>query len=226
MIKHNSPYLYQEITRIDSDSGRKYATPSGHLPSVTTILAATKATESIEKLENWRKRVGEKAANDVTTEASNVGTLMHSILEHWLLNEELKVGNNLIHRQSKMMAGKIIENIAPHISELWGSEIKLYYPHLYAGTCDGICLWDGTPAIIDFKQTNKPKQETWIDDYKNQIVAYALAHNELYGTNIKEGHIIMCSRDGQYQQFDLLEKDFNYWEDKWLSRIEQYYSSI
>lgn len=225
MIKHNPPYLYPELTRIESDSGRQYVTPTGNLPSVTTILAATKSADSVEKLDNWRKRVGEKSANEITKDASNVGTLMHSILEHWLLNEELKVGNNLIHRQSKMMAEKIIENISPHITELWGSEIKLYYPQLYAGTCDGICIWDETPAIIDFKQTNKTKQESWIGDYKNQIVAYSLAHNELYGTNIKEGHIIMCSRDGNYQQFDLLEKDYNYWEDQWLGRVEQFYST-
>lgn len=224
MIKQTNPFQYTELSRIESDNGRQYVTPTGNLPSVTTILSATKSAESVEKLDNWRNRIGENNAKQITKEASDVGTLVHSIMEHWMLGLDFTIGNNLIHRQAKMMAEKIKQNISPHIDELWGSEVKLYYPDLYAGTCDGICVWNGTPAIIDFKQTNKPKKESWIDDYKNQIVAYAMAHNKLYGTNIKEGHIIMCSRNGDYQQFDLMSSDYDFWEDKWLDRIEQYYS--
>jgi genome maintenance exonuclease 1 len=123
-----------------------------------------------------------------------------------------------------MMAEKVKENISPYISEIWGSEVNLYYPDLYAGTADLVGMWKGKPAILDFKQTNKPKKIEYVTDYYLQLTAYALAHNELYGTNIKEGHILMCSRDLDYQQFDLLPDDFSYWEDQFLSKLEEYYN--
>lgn len=224
MITYNKLYQYAELPRVDSPLGRKYNTPSGKLPSVTTILSATKPKESKEKLENWRRRVGNLEATKITTEAANVGTILHSCLEHWALGKEYDPGNNLIHRQAKQMAEKIKENIFPNITEIWGSEINLYYPDLYAGTTDLIGLWNGNPSIMDFKQTNKPKKIEYVTDYFLQLTAYSLAHNEIYGTDIKEGHIIMCSRDLQFQQFDLTPENFNYWEDQWLLRLETYYN--
>ena len=76
---------------------------------------------------------------------------------------------------------------------------------------------------MDFKQTNKPKKKEWVEDYFLQLVAYSEAHNEVYGTNIREGHIFMCSRDLNYQQFDLEPTHYQYWLDQWLARVEQYY---
>ncbi len=224
MITHNPIYNYQPLQRVDSTDGRRYNTPTGYLPSVTTILSATKSEESKQKLQEWKKRVGASEADRITKEASNVGTIMHSILEHWVLNKEYDPGNNMIHTQAKMMADKVKENIYPFISEIWGSEVNLYYPDLYAGTTDLVGMWKGKPAILDFKQTNKPKKEEHVEDYYLQLTSYALAHNELYGTDIKEGHILMCSRELQYQQFDLLPENFSYWEDKLLARLELFYS--
>ena len=224
MITYNPLYNYQPLHRIDSDNGRKYNTPTGNLPSVTTILSATKSEESKQMLQKWKDRVGESEAKRITAEASNVGTIMHSILENWVLNKEYDPGNNLIHRQAKMMADEVKKNISPFISEVWGSEVNLYYPDLYAGTTDLVGMWKGKPAILDFKQTNKPKKLEHVTDYYLQLTAYALAHNELYGTDIKEGHILMCSRDLQYQQFDLLPENFNYWEDQLLAKLEIYYN--
>lgn len=224
MITYNPQYNYQPLLRIDSDTGRKYNTPTGNLPSVTTILSATKSEESKQMLQKWKDRVGESEAKRITAEASNVGTIMHSILENWVLNKEYDPGNNLIHRQAKMMADEVKKNISPFISEIWGSEVNLYYPDLYAGTTDLVGMWKGKPAILDFKQTNKPKKLEHVTDYYLQLTAYALAHNELYGTDIKEGHILMCSRDLQYQQFDLLPENFNYWEDQLLAKLEIYYN--
>jgi genome maintenance exonuclease 1 len=224
MITYNPQYNYTPLNRIDSDNGRKYNTPTGNLPSVTTILSATKSQESKQKLQQWRNRVGDAEATKITNEAANVGTIMHGILEHWVLGKEHDPGNNVIHRQAKMMAEKVKENISPYISEIWGSEVNLYYPDLYAGTADLVGMWKGKPAILDFKQTNKPKKIEYVTDYYLQLTAYALAHNELYGTNIKEGHILMCSRDLDYQQFDLLPDDFSYWEDQFLSKLEEYYN--
>ena len=63
---------------------------------------------------------------------------------------------------------------------------------LYAGTTDCIGLWNGKLAILDFKQTNKPKKREWVDDYFCQLTAYAQAHNEMFDTEINTGVILMC----------------------------------
>ena len=121
------------------------------------------------------------------------------------------------------MATQIKDHALANINEIWGSEVALYHPKIYAGTTDLVGVFKGEECIMDFKQTNKPKKEEWVDDYKLQLTAYALAHSEIYGTNIQEGHVFMCSRDGQYQHFDLWPEDFKAWESKWWDRVYMYY---
>jgi genome maintenance exonuclease 1 len=121
------------------------------------------------------------------------------------------------------MATVIIENALSHVNEIWSMEQSLYYPGLYSGTTDLVGEYKGNPAIMDYKQTNKPKKEEWVEDYYLQLMAYALAHNEVYGTEIREGHIFMCSRDLQYQQFDLTPDNWNKYKDMWLAKLEEYY---
>lgn len=223
MITYNPQYNYTPLNRIDSDNGRKYNTPTGNLPSVTTILSATKSQESKQKLQQWRNRVGDAEATKITNEAANVGTIMHGILEHWVLGKEHDPGNNVIHRQAKMMAEKVKENISPYISEIWGSEVNLYYPDLYAGTADLVGLWKGKPAILDFKQTNKPKKREWIEDYFLQLSAYAMAHDALHDTNITQGAIFMCSREGEFQLFETSDVEFEFWKQEWTHRVSKFY---
>jgi hypothetical protein len=223
MLQINSPYPYQEIKRKQVDGKRLYATESGPLPSVTTILDKTKPREKREALANWKKRVGDKEAQRIVTEAANVGTVMHNILEYWVKNEDYDPGNNVVHRQAKAMAQVVKEHVQPNLNEVWGSEVNLYYPGLYAGTTDLLGVWKGQPAIMDFKQTNKPKKREWIEDYFLQGAAYSLAHNALYETDIKSIAIFMCSRDCQWQLFEVKADEFQFWADKWAARVEQFY---
>jgi hypothetical protein len=216
-------HQYQEAKQINDPVTRKrvYQTPAGEkLPSVTTILSATKdQTHLIE----WRKRVGEEKARQITTEAAGIGTAMHANLERFLCGLQRQPGNNPVHVQANKMADVIIENGLSKMSEVWAMEQSLYFPGLYSGTTDLVGVFDGHPAICDHKQTNKPKKEEWVEDYYIQLVAYAMAHNEVYGTDIKHGHIFMCSRDLQYQQFDLTPDNWNKYEDLWLQKVEEYY---
>jgi genome maintenance exonuclease 1 len=175
-------------------------------------------------LNEWKKRVGEEKARQITTEASGVGTAMHSNLERFLVGMQRQPGNNPVHVQANKMADEIIRKGLSDVNEFWAIEQSLYFPGLYSGTTDLVAVYKGNPSICDYKQSNRPKKEEWVEDYYIQLVAYILAHNEVYGTDMKEGHIFMCCRDLTYQQFDLLPKDFNMWQDKWLSRIEQFYN--
>lgn len=228
-------YEYKILQRDESTGKRLYACPDGSkVPSVTTILDKTKPAEAREALANWKKAVGEAKAQQITTEAANRGTRMHTYLENFIKGEQLKESvSNPYAQQSLVMAKKVIEVGFPEVKEVWGSEVPLYFPELYAGTTDCVGIHDGDESILDFKQTNKPKKLEWIDDYFLQLTAYALAHNEIHGTNIRKGVIMMCVRppeiapgqwgEPQYQQFILEPKDFDYWTNRWCDRVEQYY---
>ena len=218
------------------DGQRLYATPDGkRLPSVTTILERTKPEESRRALAEWKRRVGTEQAQKITTEAANRGTRMHTYLEHYVKTGELKpAGTNPFAWPSHQMAMTVIDQGLKNVTEFWGVEIPLYFPSLYAGTSDGAGIHMGDEAILDYKQTNKPKREEWIDDYKLQLVAYALAHNEVYGTRIRKGVVLMCVRPDldaqyniikppQYQEFLLKPEDFDHWEQEWWRRLELYY---
>lgn len=224
-----SKYPYETLTRTDTPNGRRYLTPDGEkLPSVTTILDKTKSAESKAALQNWRKRVGEQQAQEITTEAAGRGTRMHKYLENYVESGDLgQPGSNPYSQQSHKMATVIVETyMKEHLHETWGSEVALYYPGLYAGTCDLTGSWMGKPAILDFKQTNKPKKREWIDDYFCQLAAYSAAHDELYNTNIDQGVVLMCSAEFQPQLFEINGSEFQKYKDMWFARVEQYYASI
>ena len=228
-------FVYTPLSRDESTGKRLYACPDGHkVPSVTTVLDKTKPAESRIALANWRKSVGDKRATEITTEAANRGTRMHTFLEIYIKGDVLRESvSNPYAQQSLVMAKKVIEQGFPLIEEVWGSEVPLYFPGLYAGTTDCVGIHAGDESILDFKQTNKPKKREYIDDYFIQLTAYACAHNEVHGTNIRKGVILMCVKpdeispgawaEPQYQEFILEPKDFDYWSTKWYDRVEQYY---
>ena len=228
-------YTYKKLARDESTGKRLYATPEGHkVPSVTTILDKTKPAETRIALANWRKAVGEKKAQEITTEAANRGTRMHKYLEDYVTQGFLSdPGSNPFSQQSHKMADCIIKQGFGPVSEVWGNEVPLYFPELYAGTTDCVGVHNGEQSILDYKQTNKPKKLEYIDDYFIQLTAYALAHNEVHGTNIRKGVILMCVKpaeiapmqwgEPQYQEFILEPKDFDYWTERWCKRVEEYY---
>ena len=218
-------YDYKEIKKKSVEGRRLYACPDGNaVASVTTILDATKDKTHLIA---WRIRVGETKAREITTEAAGVGTRMHKYLEDYVESGEWPTpGSNPYAQQAHKMAEQVKEQALVDIDEIWGSEVQLYHPKIYAGTTDLVGSYNGNACIMDFKQTNKPKKKEWVEDYYLQLTAYALAHNELYGTDIKEGHVFMCSRDLQYQQFDLWPDEFAEWESKWWDRVYEYYDKF
>lgn len=233
----NPRFDYAPLSRESVNGRRLYATPDGErLPSVTTILDATKPEEKRAALQAWRNRVGHEQAQQITTEAANRGTLMHTYLEHYVRTGELRErGSNPFSWASHAMAATVIDRGLDRVDEFWGVEVPLYFPSIYAGTTDCVGIHQGQEAIMDFKQTNRPKREEWIDDYKLQLCAYAEAHNQVYGTNIRKGVVLMCVKpaldsathavlaEPEYQEFVIEGQDFEYWRDQWWRRVEQYY---
>jgi hypothetical protein len=224
-------FAYKNCKQINLEGKRVYVTPDGEsLPSVTTILSKTKDMTAINE---WRNRIGHEKANQITKEASGVGTAMHANIERFLAGMERQPGNNPVHVKANAMANQIILNGLCKVNEVWAMEQSLYYPGLYSGTTDLVGVYDGEPAIMDHKQTNKPKKAEWVEDYKLQMVAYMLAHNEVYGTDIRRGVVFMCSRGDDhvkiggelYQQFDLFPHEFTKYRDMWLEKVQDYYDN-
>ena len=161
---------------------------------------------------------------------------MHTYLENYVKDGVLKeAGSNPYSWASRAMAQTVIDQGLCNVDEYWGLEVPLYFPDVYAGTTDCVGIHKGAEAILDFKQSNKPKKEEWIDDYKLQLCAYAEAHNEVYGTNIRKGVVLMAVKpdtddmgnvksDPVYQEFVIEGDDFEHWRQQWWRRVEEYYT--
>lgn len=228
-------YNYTPLNRTTVEGKRHYSLPDGSkVPSVTTILDRTKPAEAREALAKWRKAIGEERAQQITTEAANRGTRMHAYLESYILMDDLKpLPTNPFAHPSWFMAAEVILKGLCNVDEFWGSEVPVYYSGLYAGTTDCIGVWKGRPAILDFKQSNKPKKREYIEDYFLQLAAYAQAHNHTYGTNIRDGVILMAVQpklleDGtystpEYLEFEVSGDEFDHWSNEWTKRVELYY---
>tara|TARA_R100000773_G_C4200479_1_gene103143 strand:+ start:110 stop:766 length:657 start_codon:yes stop_codon:yes gene_type:complete len=208
-------YPYKHYNRFSDEKGRKYLVDNIKVPSVTTILSRTK---DMTQLNDWRRRVGNAEADKIMNQASTIGTEMHKVLEYSLNGQGYF---NMMDEGTKprMMAKTILENIK--LDEIWGNEVSLEYKNMFAGTCDLTAMAYGKPSIIDWKQSNRPKKEEWVDDYKHQLGAYYLAHTLNYGP-IEQGVIAICTRDLQYQEFRLSEADLQEYADKFLERVEKF----
>mgnify|MGYP003133295223 FL=1 len=217
-------YVYPKSTRESIQGLRHYAIDGSEekLPSVTTVLSKTKSKEDSESIQRWIKRVGEKEADKIKNEAAARGTAMHKYLEDLILGQRSLDLTNL-GQQAQRMAEVIVERGLNDCSEIYGTEAVLFYPGLYAGSCDLVAKYKDKVSIIDFKQTNKPKQREWIGDYFLQMAAYGMAHDAVYGTSIEQGVIMMCSKDGYYQQFVIEGKEFRQAKHGFLARLNQFY---
>ena len=222
-MKWSNKFNYPKSSRSLEDGYRKYLLGDNKLPSVTTILSATKSEEEKAALANWISRVGVKESNKIKTEASSRGTFMHTYIEEFLrgrINESFFESNE----QYKNMAKEIIEKgINGKLEEIYGMEETLYYPEQYAGTADLIGVYQGKNVIIDFKQANKPKKTDYIQDYFLQLGAYTLAHDAVHGTKMKAGIILLCTKDILFQEFKIEGAELEIYQNLFLGRVKKFY---
>ena len=220
-MKKSNKYKYIQGKQItDHETGKRiYDINNSRLPSVTTILAATKNQQF---LKDWKAKVGEQEADRSKNLSSKRGTSMHKFLEHHILgtgyDDLTEIG-----QEAGSMAKKIIEiGLAP-VEEYYGSEVMLHYPGLYAGSTDLVCLHNDLETIVDFKQSNRPKKKEWIEDYYLQTAAYTLAHNHVYKSQIRQVVIMICTPDLYYQEFKMQDHDLRSYQHKFLKRLNMYH---
>lgn len=211
-------FPYPKLLQVNTETGRHYEIEGKKwkLPSVTTILSKTK---DLTPIENWKKNVGEEKAAEIVKFSIDLGTPMHKNIEDYLNDKPMESGSLL----SKMMTNVLIKKAVPNMDEVWGTEVQLYMPEMYAGTADIIFIHKGIPCIGDFKNSRKIKDEDMIADYKCQLAAYSLCHNTLFNTNIQKGVIMLVTHDGVYQEFVFEGKKFQECVDMWLTRLDLFY---
>jgi len=225
-MKHNNKFIYPKSMREVINGKRHYnINEKEKLPSVTTIISATQSADKTASLAAWRVRVGEDQAARIVDTAGARGTAMHKILEKYILKDGY-IDLTTVGREAHNMAIRVIEQGLCNVTEYYGLEATLYYPGLYAGATDMIAIHKGDEAIIDFKQTNKPKKREWIEDYCLQLAAYAMAHNFIYKTEITKGVIMMCSKDNFYQEFIIQGLEFRKYMHMFLKKVDQYYKEL
>ena len=220
----NKKFTYPPSTRSLVDGKRHYDITGQKLPSVTTILSATQSEEKKKSLANWQARMGKQTADRIRDISAMRGTVMHTYLEGYI-NNPPHLDLTSVGKEAGRMANIVVESGLGDLGEVWGSEVTLYYPGLYAGQTDVVGIYNGRESIIDFKQTNKPKQREWIDDYFTQLAAYAMAHNQVYDTKIQSGIILMCSKDGFFQKFEVSDQEFQGYMHTFLKKIDKYYNN-
>ena len=218
-MKKNSKYTYVRGTQAMEHGSRIYDFNGMRMPSVTTILSKTKDQSFLTA---WKNKVGHENAERIKNHSASRGTAMHKFLEKHVEG----VGYDdltTLGREAKAMANKIIEDGLSKVSEYYGSEVMLYYPDLYAGSTDLVCMHDGMETIVDFKQANRPKREEWIEDYYLQIAAYSMAHDHMFGSQIEQGVIMVCTPDSYYQEFKVQGDKLRQYRYKFLERLSQYH---
>ena len=221
-MRWNKKYNYPTSSRATEDGIRRYLLGETKLPSVTSILDATKSEEDKAALANWRERTGEAVANKIVKDAASRGSQMHSYLESFLLGRE-----NLSFfedkEQYKTMAKEIIEKgLKNRLEEIWGVECTLYYPDRYAGTADCVGIYEGQSCIIDFKNSRRPKKFEYIDSWLLQCAAYSLAHNVVYNSNINACVILVCTVDNLFQEFKIQGPELITYQNLFLGRLKKF----
>ena len=224
-MKWNKKFIYPKSTRSLINGKRHYDVGTEEkLPSVTTILSATQSEEKRKKLAEWKARMGAHTADRIRDVSAMRGTSMHTYLEGYITDQR-HLDLTALGREAGRMADVVIRSGLGDLGEVWGTEVTLYYPGLYAGATGVVGIYNGRESIIDFKQTNKPKRREWIEDYFIQLAAYAMAHNQVYDTQIQQGVILMCSKDGFFQKFVVSDQEFKQRKYAFLKKVDYYHQN-
>lgn len=202
---------------ITIDRQRRLSFEGKAYPSVSTILSATKPEKDRLALQRWRKRVGVKQAQKISTQACRRGTSVHTAINYYLDGQDLPddVENNLYWHS--------IKPVLESVSEVHLIESAVYHSQQqYAGRFDCLGEWEGELCVFDWKTAAKPKKIEWITDYCLQVTAYTAALNHLYNVQIDRSIIAIALENQPAQIFQLNCEDLNNYWQQFLVRLRQW----
>ena len=201
-----------KLSRETIDGVRYYSVPDED--ELLKLVSITSVTSHFNKdiFVKWRKRVGDEEADRITKRATKRGTDMHTLVEHYMKNEELPEVPPISDFLFKISKANL-----KRINNIYALEGSLYSKQLgIAGTVDCIAEYDGELAIIDFKTSAKPKPRGWIEHYFVQCMAYGCMLYELTGISVKKLVIIMACENGECVVYE--ERD----KSKYIKLLTEY----
>lgn len=183
-------FQYKDYGTVDMLGKRIYKISDGkYYPSITTVLGNTQTPEKTSSLDKWRARVGSAAADKITNDAATRGTNTHLMLERFLRGDDPELHT---FPEAHVNIFKSLRLELKKINKVYGQEVVLFSDILgVAGRCDLIAEYQGTLAIVDYKTSSRAKDASEIGDYWIQAAFYAIAHNEMFNTNIEKLVIMM-----------------------------------
>ena len=191
-------YGFESLPTENIDGKRYYITPTGEkYPSVTSVTGLLNR----DGIKKWRKRVGEKTANKISTQAARHGTSAHQLFEDYIRNDnfEEKFKSAMPTTQQAFIS---VEKLLNQIGTVHALEAPLYSHELQlAGRVDCIAEWEGKLSVIDFKTSAKPKNPEWITNYFIQETAYAKMFEELTGKEVEAIVTLIAVSNGTSQLF-------------------------
>lgn len=227
-FKYRDHIEYPSLESHTADSGdRVYCTPTGWAPSVTTIISSLPHPG----LDEWRERVGEEEAERVSKEARDIGTCMHDMLEAYVRDVPYEAKELPEEAIAKKMFAAVRMMGLRDLEEIWGIEVALHYYNLYAGRTDLVGVYSGKPSIIDYKTAKYFKKAEWIEDYKLQVAAYAIAHDELFpDESIEQAVLLLGTRPNpdyrvppKCQRVYIDRDELEVYKLKWADVMEAYH---
>lgn len=214
-------FNYPDISSETIEGMRIYVVPpASYYPSITTVLGHTMPQQKRDSLEQWKKSIGEQRAREISETATTNGTAVHLLAERYVKKQPIietgEVFNDHVIKLFNALKTKLNK-----IQEVWGQEVALFSNKIgVAGRCDCIAYYKGKPSIIDYKTSSKIKDKNDIEDYYLQLCAYAIMHNEMFGTDITQGVVLMTSDGGFPQEFLV---DLNDYVSPLQQRVELFY---
>lgn len=224
-MAHTINLLPSPTARLSRAKGRSYYLDTqGHrLPSVTTILNATKPPAARQALARWKQRVGKDTAQQISTQSSRRGTLTHKQLKDYLLGQASDCPEAILpYWQS-------LETVLPHLSNVRLVEGTVFHYDLcYAGKIDCIASYHGEPCLIDWKTSDRPKESIQrLYDNPLQLAAYCGAINHTYtdhDIHLTKAMIVVALPDEAAEIFWFDTDDLrDYWHH-WQDRLREFYA--
>ncbi|HEY9600930.1 MAG TPA: PD-(D/E)XK nuclease family protein [Allocoleopsis sp.] len=206
------------------ENGKQYYVDNRgkRLPSVTTILNATKPQEDRERLLNWRQRVGVAEANRISGTASRRGTGTHKQIQRYLEGKDSPCPDAI------QPYWQSIEPILQDIGTVRLLEGTVFNYELgYAGRVDCVASFRGVPCICEWKTADKPKGSIErLYDYPLQLAAYCSAVNQHYqdhGVNLEHTLLAVAIPDMPAEVFWFEPEAMQTLQQQWEERVAAFW---
>ena len=207
---YNPIYTYDNHEVIKRNNFRYYKIENLLVPSVTSILRLSRSNQ----------------ANNYSSQQADsfeIGNIMHDYLDKYIRNQNIDIENTKNFQIACNLSKVIIDNIFPIVTSFIASEATVHDYYNYAGTLDLLAVIDDKLTIIDYKSSYRKKSSHLIDEHFQQLAAYAIAHDRMHNTDIKQAMLFIVYKDSY--EFEILTADLSLLNDykyMWQDKLKYY----